>query len=63
MTTRAKSLARDLREIERLRRLLEVERQRAEKAWTGYREALYELVELKMKHEAIYQILNERIEE
>ena len=63
MTTRAKSLASDLREIERLRRLLEVERQRAEKAWTGYREALYELVELKMKHEAIYQILNERIEE
>ncbi|MBT9158944.1 MAG: hypothetical protein DDT26_00193 [Dehalococcoidia bacterium] len=63
MTTRAKSLARDLREIERLRRLLEVERQRAEKAWTGYREALYELVELQMKHEAIYQILNERIEE
>ena len=63
MTTSTKSLARDLREIERLRRLLEVERQRAEKAWTGYREALYELVELKMKHEAIYQILHERIEE
>ena len=63
MSTRTKSLASDLREIERLRRLLEVERQRAEKAWTGYREALYELVELKMKHEAIYQILNERIEE
>ena len=63
MTTRTKSLASDLREIERLRRLLEVERQRAEKAWTGYREALYELVELQMKNEAIYQILNERIEE
>jgi len=63
VTTRTKSLASDLREIERLRRLLEVERQRAEKAWTGYREALYELVELQMKNEAIYQILNEMIEE
>ena len=40
-------------EMERLKRLLEVERQRAEKAWEGYRDALYENTDLRMKLEAV----------
>ncbi len=44
-------------EFERLKRLLDVERERAEKAWSGYREALYELVDMKMKLERIEKIL------
>jgi hypothetical protein len=40
-------------EFERLKRLLEVERERAEKAWSGYRETLYENVDLRIKLEAI----------
>lgn len=43
--------------FDRLERLLEVERERAEKAWTGYREALYELVDLKLKVERIESVL------
>lgn len=37
------------REVERLNRLVEAERQRAEKAWEGYRAALYENVEIKLR--------------
>jgi len=48
------------REIERLKRLLEVERERTEKAWQGYREALYENVDMKMKLEAIEKALRGR---
>jgi hypothetical protein len=44
-------------EFERLKRLLDVERERAEKAWSGYREALYQLVDMKMKLERIEKIL------
>lgn len=44
---------REQRQIERLNRLLEAERERAERAWEGYRTALYENVDLKMKIEAI----------
>ncbi len=44
-------------EFERLKRLLEVERERAEKAWSSYRETLYELVDMKMKLERIEKIL------
>jgi hypothetical protein len=46
------------RKIERLERLLEAERERAEKAWDGYRTALYEAVDLKMKLEAVQMALN-----
>ena len=46
-----------LYEIERLERLLAVERERAEKAWSGYRNALYELVDVKMKLEAIEKVM------
>ena len=44
-------------ELERLQRLLEAERERSEKAWAGYRDALYELVDLKMKLERIEKVL------
>ena len=46
-----------LYEIERLERLLAAERERAEKAWSGYRNALYELVDVKMKLEAIEKVM------
>jgi hypothetical protein len=48
------------RQIERLERLLEAERERAEKAWDGYRQALYENVDLKLKLEAIQAVLEGR---
>ena len=35
-----------------------VERERAEKAWEGYRNALYELVDVQMKLEAIQKAVN-----
>lgn len=44
-------------QFERLTHLLEVERTRAESAWSGYREALYELVDLRMKLDAIEKAL------
>lgn len=44
-------------EFERLQRLLEVERERAEKVWSSYQETLYELVDMKMKLERIEKIL------
>ena len=44
-------------EMERLRRLLDVERERAEKSWAAYREALYELVDLRLKIESIERVI------
>ena len=44
-------------DFERLQGQLEAEKQRAEKAFEGYRNALYELVELKMKIERIERVL------
>ena len=44
------------RQIERLERLLAAERERAEKAWEGYRAALYENVEIKMRLEAVERL-------
>jgi hypothetical protein len=44
-------------QFERLERLLAAERERADKAWSGYREALYELVDVKMKLEAIEKVM------
>ncbi len=52
----------DKRKIERLERLLEAERLRAEKAWQGYRETLYELVDVKMKLEAIQKAMEQNDE-
>ena len=55
----AKSLpAHARRQIERLERLLEAERERSEKAWDGYRKALYENVDLKMRLEAVQKAIN-----
>ena len=45
-------------QFERLERLLAVERERAESAWAGYREALYQLVDLRMKLEAVERALH-----
>ena len=46
------------RQIERLERLLEAERERSEKAWDGYHQALYENVDLKMRLEAVQKAIN-----
>jgi len=45
-------------QFERLERLLAAERERAERAWAGYRQALYELVDAKMKLELIEKAIN-----
>lgn len=55
----SKSLAKDLREIERLRRLLKYERERAEKAWSGYLHALYQLTDVRMQLDKIKAIINQ----
>jgi len=44
--------------FERISRLLEVQRKRAEQAWEGYRSALYQLVDLQMKMELIQKAIN-----
>jgi hypothetical protein len=49
----------DQAKFERLERLLMAERERAERAWIGYRETLYELVEIKMKLENVRKALDE----
>ena len=46
------------RQIERLERLLAAEKERSNKAWDAYRETLYELVDVKMKLEAVERALN-----
>jgi hypothetical protein len=45
-------------QFERLERLLAAEKQRSDKAWDAYRNTLYELVEIKMKLEAVERIIN-----
>ena len=46
--------------FQRLERLLEAERQRAEKAWEAYRLTLYELVDIKMRLEGVQRALDEK---
>jgi hypothetical protein len=46
------------RQFERLERLLAAEKERSDKAWDAYRSAMYELVDVKMKLEAIERIMN-----
>jgi hypothetical protein len=46
------------RQFERLERLLAAEKERSDKAWDAYRNTLYELVEIKMKLEAVERALN-----
>jgi hypothetical protein len=45
--------------FERLQRLLEAERQRAEKAWEGYRDTLYQLVEVQMQLDQIKKVMEQ----
>jgi hypothetical protein len=47
------------RQFERLERLLAAEKERSDKAWNAYRDTLYELVEVKMKLEAVERALND----
>jgi hypothetical protein len=47
------------RQFERLERLLAAEKERSDKAWDAYRDTLYELVEVKMKLEAVERALND----
>jgi hypothetical protein len=47
------------RQFERLERLLAAEKERSDKAWDAYRDTLYELVEVKMKLEAVERIIND----
>jgi hypothetical protein len=47
------------RQFERLERLLAAEKERSDKAWDAYRNTLYELVEIKMKLEAVERIIND----
>ena len=47
------------RQFERLERLLAAEKERSDKAWDAYRDTLYELVEIKMKLEAVERIIND----
>jgi hypothetical protein len=44
-------------QMERLERLLAVERERSEKQWNLYREMLWENVDLKLKLEEIEKVL------
>ena len=53
----------EAREMERLKRLLEAERERSEKAWNAYKETLYELVDLRMQLDEIKAVLNQQQEE
>lgn len=46
------------RQFERLDRLLAAEKERSDKAWDAYRDTLYELVDVKMKLEAVERIIN-----
>jgi hypothetical protein len=49
--------------FQRLERLLEAERQRAEKAWVAYRETLYELVDIQMRLEGVQKALDDKFED
>lgn len=45
-------------QMERLERLLAAERERCEQVWAHHRTQMYELVDLKMKLEAIQRVIN-----
>jgi hypothetical protein len=45
------------RRIAKLEALLEAEQERSRKAWDGYRDALYECVELRLRLDAAKQAL------
>lgn len=57
MTTPKQTNAHLLRRAEKAERLLEAEKVLGNQAWDGYRKALAELVELKMRLEAVDRAL------
>ncbi len=57
MTDRKDQPAQLKRRIALLEGQLAAEKARAEKAWGGYRSALYELVEIKLRMEAVEKAL------
>lgn len=61
MTDRKQTPAQLLRRAEKAEKQLEFERIRAEKAWQSYGEALRDIVELKMRLEAIEKALKGEI--
>ena len=61
MTTPKQTPAQLLRRAEKAERQLQFEQIRAEKAWQSYGEALRDIVELKMRLEAIEKALRGEI--
>ena len=59
MTDRKDQPAQLKRRIAQLEGQLAAEKARAEKAWDGYRNALYELVEIKLRLEAVEKALRD----
>lgn len=57
MTDRARQPAVLMRRISRLEAQLAVEKERAEKLWVGYRNALYELTDAKLTLERVQAAL------
>jgi hypothetical protein len=57
MTARKEQHAQLKRRIAVLEGQLKAEKEAADKAWHGYREALYELVEIRLRLEAVEKAL------
>jgi hypothetical protein len=58
MTDRSQQPAALKRRIALLEGQLAAEQERSEKAWSGYRDALYELVEVKLRIDAVVRAAN-----
>jgi hypothetical protein len=58
LTERKDQPAQLKRRIAQLEGQLAAEQERSEKAWSGYRAALYEMVEIKLRLEAVVRAVN-----
>ena len=58
MSDRSQQPAALKRRIALLEGQLAAEQERSEKAWSGYRAAMYELVEIKLRMEAVVRAVN-----
>jgi hypothetical protein len=58
MSDRSQQPAALKRRIAVLEGQLKAEQERSEKAWAGYRAALYEMVEIKVRMEAVVRAVN-----
>jgi hypothetical protein len=58
LTDRSQQPAALKRRIALLEAQLAAEQERSEKAWSGYRDALYELVEIKQRLDAVVRAAN-----